>query len=38
VTDPPGNVIAFADFSSMVVPRREPLDAAAGSDPRSPDL
>jgi len=38
VTDGLGNVIAFADFSSMVVPRREPLDAASGSDPRSPDL
>jgi uncharacterized protein (TIGR00369 family) len=38
VTDPRGNVIAFADFSAMVVPRREPLEGAAGSDPRSPDL
>jgi uncharacterized protein (TIGR00369 family) len=38
VTDPGGNVIAFADFSSMVVPRRDPLEAATGSDPRSPDL
>jgi hypothetical protein len=38
VTDSLGNVIAFADFSSMVVSRREPLAAAAGSDPRSPDL
>jgi uncharacterized protein (TIGR00369 family) len=38
VTDTLGNVIAFADFSSMVVPRRDPLEAAVGSDPRSPDL
>lgn len=38
VTDPSGSVIAFADFSAMVVPRRDPLELAAGSDPRSPDL
>ncbi len=38
VTDPLGNVIAFADFSSMVVERREPLEAAGTGDPRSPDL
>lgn len=38
VTDPLDNLIAFADFSSMVVERRDPLEAAAGADPRSPDL
>lgn len=38
VTDPLGSVIAFSDFSAMVVPRREPLELAAESDPRSPDL
>ena len=38
VTDPHDNVIAFADFSATVVPRREPLEAAASSDPQSPDL
>lgn len=38
VTDPLDNLIAFADFSSMVVDRRDPLEAAAGADPRSPDL
>ena len=38
VLDSTDNVIAFADFSSMVVARREPLSAAGQSDPRSPDL
>ncbi len=38
VLDPTDRVIAFADFSAMVVPRREPLSVAAPSDPRSPDL
>ena len=38
VVDPLDNVIAFADFSAMLVPRREPLRAEAPSDPRSPDL
>ena len=38
VTDTQENVIAFADFSAMVVPRREPLEAAGASDPQSPDL
>jgi uncharacterized protein (TIGR00369 family) len=38
VLDPGDRVIAFADFSAMVVPRREPLRASAPSDPRSPDL
>jgi uncharacterized protein (TIGR00369 family) len=37
VLDPHDNLIAFADFSSMVVGRRDPL-AGAASDPRSPDL
>ena len=32
------NLIAFADFSSMIVSRREPLQAAADSDPSQPDL
>lgn len=38
VVDPLDNVIAFADFSAMIVPRREPLRPEAPSDPRSPDL
>ena len=38
VLDPFDNVIACGDFSSMVVPRREPLQAAEGSDPTAPDL
>ena len=38
VLDPLDNVIAFADFSAMIVPRREPLRPEAPSDPRSPDL
>ncbi|MCZ7526344.1 MAG: PaaI family thioesterase [Acidimicrobiia bacterium] len=38
VLDGLDNVIAFADFSSMVVPLREPLEGAAPADRRSPDL
>jgi uncharacterized protein (TIGR00369 family) len=38
VLDPLDNVIAFADFSAMVVPRREPLRAEDTADPHSPDL
>ena len=37
VLDPLDNVIAYADFSSMVVPRREPL-LGASSDPAAPDM
>ncbi len=37
VLDPLDNVIAYADFSSMVVPRREPL-LGARSDPAAPDM
>jgi uncharacterized protein (TIGR00369 family) len=38
VVDPAGNVIAFADFSAMVVPRRDPLLPAHTADVREPDL
>jgi uncharacterized protein (TIGR00369 family) len=38
VLDSLDNLIAFADFSSMVVSRREPLEGAADSDPSQPDL
>ncbi len=38
VLDSLDNLIAFADFSSMVVPRREPLQAGTRSDPSQPDL
>jgi uncharacterized protein (TIGR00369 family) len=38
VVDPSGNVIAFADFSAMVVPRRDPLLPAHTADAREPDL
>jgi uncharacterized protein (TIGR00369 family) len=38
VLDTLDNVIAFADFSAMIVSRREPLDPATPSDPRSPDI
>lgn len=38
VLDPRDNVIASADFSAMVVPRREPLQGATSSDPAAPDL
>ena len=37
VTDDLGHTIAFADFSSMLVPLREPLPQSAG-DARNPDL
>jgi uncharacterized protein (TIGR00369 family) len=38
VLDPHDNVIAFADFSAMLVPRREPLLASHAGDDREPDL
>lgn len=38
VLDADDRMIASADFASMVVPFREPLDAAAASDPNHPDL
>ena len=38
VLDNLDNLIAFADFSSMVVSRREPLPAGKGADPSQPDL
>ena len=38
VLDEDGRLIAFADFSSMVVPFREPLPIAEGAQPASPDL
>jgi len=38
VLDPADNVIAVADFSSMVVPRREPLREGTASDPSAPDI
>jgi uncharacterized protein (TIGR00369 family) len=38
VLDPSDNVIAFADFSAMIVPRREPLLATHTADAREPDL
>jgi uncharacterized protein (TIGR00369 family) len=38
VLDPSDNVIAFADFSAMVVPRRQPLLASTTADVREPDL
>jgi uncharacterized protein (TIGR00369 family) len=38
VLDPLDNLIAVADFSAMVVARRDPLGASAAADPRSPDL
>ncbi|MBI2169442.1 MAG: PaaI family thioesterase [Actinobacteria bacterium] len=39
VLDEDGRIIAFADFSSMVVPFREPLPIAAeAATPESPDL
>lgn len=37
VVDPLGNVIAAADFSSMVVPLRQPLAGATRDEP-SPEL
>ena len=38
VLDPLDNLIAFADFSAMVVARREPLDGVIPTDPQAPDL
>ena len=38
VLDSLGNLIASADFSAMVVTRREPLAGATPTDPRTPDL
>ena len=38
VMDPLDNVIAFADFSAMLVPRREPLLPSHAGDVREPDL
>lgn len=38
VLDEDGHLIAVADFSSMVVPFREPLPIALGAQPNSPDL
>jgi len=38
VADDQGNVIAFADFSAVVVPLRQPLATAADGDARVPDL
>ena len=38
VLDPLGNLIASADFSAMVVSRREPLAGAIPTDPPTPDL
>ena len=38
VLDPLDNVIAAADFSAMVVDRREPLAGAVPTDPPTPDL
>lgn len=38
VLDSTDQLIAFADFSAMIVHRREPLSSAGESDPRSPDL
>jgi uncharacterized protein (TIGR00369 family) len=38
VLDALDNLIAFADFSAMVVERREPIAGAVPTDPRTPDL
>jgi len=38
VLDPLDNLVAVADFSAMVVARREPLAGAIPTDPRGPDL
>ncbi len=38
VLDPLDNVIAVADFSAMVVERREPLAGVIPTDPQAPDL
>jgi hypothetical protein len=38
VVDPLHNLIASADFSAMVVSRRQPLAGAVPTDPQMPDL
>jgi uncharacterized protein (TIGR00369 family) len=38
VLDPEDRLIASADFSSMVVPLREPLRPSSNADVRNPDL
>jgi uncharacterized protein (TIGR00369 family) len=38
VLDALNNLIAYADFSAMVVERREPLVGAVPTDPQTPDL
>jgi len=38
VTDELDNMVAVADFASMVVPLRHPLPQAAGGDHRHPDI
>jgi uncharacterized protein (TIGR00369 family) len=38
VLDPFDNLIAVADFSAMVVARRDPLDGVIPTDPQAPDL
>lgn len=38
VVDLDDNLVAFADFSSMIVGRREPLRAGSSNDRRAPDL
>jgi uncharacterized protein (TIGR00369 family) len=38
VADDAGNVVAVADFSSMIVPMREPLRPLAGAERRHPDI
>lgn len=38
VADEDGNMVAIADFSSMLVPRREPLRPSEGADSSHPDL
>ena len=38
VLDPLDNLVAVADFSAMVVARREPLAGATPTDPQTPDL
>ncbi|MCU1456637.1 MAG: thioesterase superfamily protein [Actinomycetia bacterium] len=38
VLDDEENLIAFADFASMLVPKREPLKADVGGDAAAPDL
>ena len=38
VADELGNVIAFADFSAMIVPLRHPLQSKGAGDAHAPDL